>query len=125
MHAAEAEYMSGCCSFDRWWSALQDVRDVVVIARRCRRSRRRRGCRQFIDQPREEETATNTNDLHQWTTKGIGKGFCRDSLSRHLHQRGDRHEDGSNGGQSPGPHHPPTHLIFLSFFSLSRKKRRK
>ena len=51
---------------------------------------------------REEEAAEDQDDLHLSPVQGAGESLPGDSLPRHLHQGGDRHEDRPHGGQSPG-----------------------
>lgn len=51
---------------------------------------------------RKKKTATDTNNLHFSTTQRARAGVPGDSLPRHLHARGDRHENRFDGGASSG-----------------------
>lgn len=64
-------------------------------------NRRRSGLQGLLGARRsrgEEETASDTNDIHVGPAEGAGTGVPGDALSGHLHQGGDRDEDRSDGG---------------------------
>lgn len=50
----------------------------------------------------EEETASDTNDIHVGPAERVGARVSGDALPGHLHQGRDRHEDRPDGGQSAG-----------------------
>jgi hypothetical protein len=50
----------------------------------------------------EAEAAPHPHDIHIGAAQGTGEGLPGDALSRHIHERGDRHEDRPHRGKGPG-----------------------